>query len=347
MKIALFYPNNFLAGWYSQGGYVKTLKAMGHEVLDGGLPGNQPHDIEHVRTVVPTLEELATCDVVLSMYHEYVTPWYNQLFKFEDWEQLRGKVPIIGRFDESFDRLDLALAHRWEEMKRWASLFSFPAQQDASLFKGQWMPFGSDTTIFTPLADGVTITKYGTPEKKYQVAFIGSMYPIRQNYLQRLAEHLPNTITFSVNSVVVQDLGGIRSAETVRLLAENYRQIKIFFCLPPMSRLIVAKVPDIMACGTFVMYPKLPHHARMNMNQYRHKEHIIYYDPGYLGQNAKQILYYLENEEEREKIAAAGCKHTHDKCTLVHMLQNILDLRQEFNQATVTEIKQEEAAAAG
>src|SRR6516225_3624870 len=136
MKIALFYPHNLLAGWYAQGGYVNTLERMGHTVLNAWVPGNQPNNIEKWQKERPTIEELSTCDLVLSMYHEYMTPWYNEIYGFENWQKLR--TTVVARFDESFDRPDLLLGRRWEEMRRWAQVFSFPAAQDAQKYHGQW-----------------------------------------------------------------------------------------------------------------------------------------------------------------------------------------------------------------
>ena len=98
----------------------------------------------------------------------------------------------------------------------------------------------------------------------------------------------------------------MRVRESFELLAENYRRLKIFFCLPPMSRLVVGKVFDVMACGTFIMYPKLPGDARRNNEIFEDGKHIVYYDLGRMPENAKQIRYYLEHEDEREKIAAEG-----------------------------------------
>lgn len=316
MRIAIFYPKNIYAGWYAQGGYVNALKAMGHEVLDCFVPGNQPNDVDNVRKRLPTLEELDKVDLIISSYHEYMTPWYYGLYDLERWKQLAPHV--LGRFDESFDRPDLLLHRRWEEMSPWAKRFSFPAQQDAKRYEGQWLPFGADTTMFNydPL----------NPVKKvYDLGFIGSLYPVRMDYLQRLAAALPNTMTFNCGNCVVQDLGGVRGQESTELLADNYRKIKIFFCLPPLSQLIVAKIPDVMACGTFVMYPRLPYHARLNMNQFVDKKHLVYYNPGYVGQNAEQILYYLENELERELIASNGYVEVLKHHTLERMLQKLID----------------------
>lgn len=324
MKIALFYIKNVFACHYALFGYRETLERMGHTVIDCPFPGNQVHDIDQVRNAMPTFEQLNECDVILATYLEYLQPWFETIYGLAAWER-RLKVPVIGRFDESFDRIDLGLPKRWEDLKKWAQYFFFPAVQDAERFGGTWLPYGADTTIFNPIGKGdVTITSAGTAPKKYDIAFIGSLYPTRKTYIEQLAQYIGVDVIFHCGHALVQDLGGVCEHESTELLADNYRQIKIFFCLPPMSRLIVEKVFDVMACETMVMYPMLPGAAARNLSLFKHGEHIVYYELGYMAENAKQIKFYLQNEEKREAIARAGCKLVHEKYTLVQMMEQLL-----------------------
>lgn len=261
---------------------------------------------------MPSFEELNSCDCILATYMEYIQPWLAAVYGYSRWKKL--KVPVIARFDESFDRADLNLPGRWEDLKAWANYYSFPAAQDAEKLGGQWLPYGADTTVFNPT----------NRIKIYDIAFIGSLYPVRRNYLEKLSPHVGNDINFNCGQVVVQDLSGIRPYESTELLAENYRQIKVFFCLPPMSQLMVEKVVDVMASGTLVMFPKLLGAAAKNLEIFKDKEHIVYYEMGYLVDNAKQIRYWLENDEERQKVTDAGCDLVHKSYTLEQMLNGLL-----------------------
>lgn len=333
MKIAIFYPNNMLAGWYSQGGYQQNLERMGHEVIDVAFPGNTPQLIEQLkeRGLVPELEKLLACDMVLSLYHEYTLPWLSAIYGFENWRKLMDTVPVVGRLDESMDRPDLGLAGKFKDLQLWAHALSFPAAQDAKKYGGFFHPFGADPTMFHDksadahgwaLPDNIS----SHTEKKFDVAFIGSMYPMRMDYLKRLVEHVPDKLTFHCGPVVVQDLSGVKQYESTKLMAENYRQIKIFFCLPPMSKLLVAKVFDVMACGTFLMFPKLPGEARENCELFKDKEEIVYYEPGYMKKNAEQIVYYLAHPEEREAIAHRGYLRVMKDYTLEKLLEHVIGL---------------------
>jgi len=126
MKIALFYPHNFLASHYALFSYRETLESMGHHVLDCPFPGNQVQNVDAVRRVLPSIEHLNHCDVVLSTFHEYVQPWLRAVYA-DAWFSL--KVPVIARFDESMDRADLGLPLRMPELLKWAKYYSFPAAQ--------------------------------------------------------------------------------------------------------------------------------------------------------------------------------------------------------------------------
>lgn len=320
MKIALFYPVNMYAGWYACGGYLSALGRMRHEVVNCGLPGNQVKWVDELRKSLPTIEQLNTCDVVLSAYHEYVQPWLKQIYGFEAWSKLR--VPVIGRFDESMDRFDLKLEHRMTELLNWLDYWSFPTIQDARTYHGEWILYGSDTRMFHPRPGGLTASG---EDRRYNLAFIGSMYPLRVQYLEKLGPHVRSDLTFMCGPVAVQDLGGINLTESTQLLAREYRRIKVFFCLPGMARMILAKVFDVMACGTFVMVPKLYGSAKDNLDIFEDGQHVVYYDVGQMVKNAEQIHYWVDHDDERERIANAGCDRIFESFTIERMLTRILE----------------------
>jgi len=318
-----------MACWYAIGGYHETLTRMGYDVLNCPFPGNAVQNVDYVRLHMPSVEGLNKCDMVCSMYHEYTQPWLAAVYGWENWSKI--KVPIIARFDESMDRNDLGLPARVPELLKWASHYSFPAAQDAKKYGGQWLPFGADTTIFKPHLEDEHGKVYNV--KVWELGFIGTMYPDRKRYLDKLIQHMPPNLTFRYGPVIVQDLSGIRERESTELLADNYRSLKMFFCLPPISRLIVEKVFDVMACGTFVLYPRLFGESEENLQVFEDRKHLVYYSFGYFADNAKQIVHYLQNDEERAKIAKAGCELVHKKYTLEGMLERMLESVKVKNEA--------------
>jgi hypothetical protein len=313
MRVCLFTIRSVQACHYGLFGYRETLERMGHEVLNCSLPGNAVANVEYVRLHMPSIEGLNKCDCILVTYAEYATPWLAAIYGWEAWSKI--KVPIIARFDESMDRVDLGLPTRMPELLKWAHHYSFPAAQDAKKYGGQWLPFGADTTIFKP---------HIQTQKLWELGFIGTMYGDRKKYLDRLIQHMPPNLAFRYGPVIVQDLSGIRERDSTELLAENYRSLKCFFLLPPLSRLLVEKCWDVMGCGTFLMAPRLFGDAAENLSIFEDRKHLVYYDIGYFADNAKQIVHYLQNDDEREKIAKAGCELVHKKYTLEGMLDQML-----------------------
>jgi hypothetical protein len=327
MKVAIFYPMNLFASWYALGGYSLALETLEHHVLDCPFPGNNITNVEVVRMLMPKVEDLSSCDVIVSAFHEYTQPWLEAVYGWETWAKLMETVPVVARFDESMDRADLALPKRVPELKRWAHRHSYPAKQDADRYGGQWLPFGADSRMFKPTDDDGHVSP-----QAYELGFIGSMYPMRQKYFQNLVNELPPNLMFRAGQVIVQDLSGPLKVASTRLLAENYRRIKIFFCLPPVSRLLVAKVFEVMGCGTFLMYPELPGDSADNMKIFQHEKHLVYYKGGFFKKNVKQILHYLEHEEEREAIAQAGCELVQSEYTLDVMLTKLLELKDRWQE---------------
>jgi len=336
MRIALFVIRNYLACHYALFGYRETLERMGHEVINCSFPSNQVQNWQQVPA--PAIEVLQECDLVLSSYHEYMQPWLEKKYSLYQWQQLMKKVPVLARFDESMDRGDLRLPHRVPELLRWATHYSWPAAQDAEKYGGDWLPYGADTTIFRPswhVMDDpdAACNRCGSrdrrafcskPEKRYDLAFIGTLYPKRHEYLMKLINHVGKNVTFYSGNVIVQDISGLRERETTQLLAENYREIRLFFCLPPMSRLLVEKIFDVMACDTTVFYPRLFGDAAKNLSIFEEEKHIVYYELGFFANNGKQVRYYLEHPEEAERIARDGGELVRSKFTLEKMLEAML-----------------------
>lgn len=314
MKVALFYPVNVIASWYSLGGYAKCLKSMGHEVVDVPLPGNCYHESQRKLSEVASFPDIATlnsCDIVLLTYLEHINGWMELLYGSR-WSEV--KVPVIARFDESFDRVDLQLPDRWTTLAKWATRYSFPGAQDAKQFKGQWLVYGADQTMFN--------LPFGF-EKKLDLGFVGSLYQKRRDYVSLLLRCIPD-IPFYHGTVLVQDLLGVRYEESTKLLAENYGMLKIFFCLPPMSNLLVCKVFEAMSCRTMVMFPRLRGDAAENLTAFEDSKEIVYYDD--VKDAEQKIRFYLKHDWDRNEIATKGRIRVSGEYSLTKMFEHLLSL---------------------
>jgi glycosyltransferase involved in cell wall biosynthesis len=331
MRIAYFHTATILSSW-SVFSMADTLRAMGHEVLDGMIPTNAHGQVlqnvgrEHFnRTValMPTLEDLQSCGVVLVAGPEYIDVWLNSLYGKEQWCKLNACR--VAFFLESTGRKDLQL--RYETFTHWFDLHYFPDRADASRLGGRHMKGSVDLEMFRPCEKGTppnhtcdqACYSQRMAAKKYDAAFVGSLYPKRMEFLYKLLPLLPD-VEFHANGVAVRDLGGECQREWAELLAKNIRQIKIHVALPSNNmRMMVSRPFETLACGTFLLT------YDTKDNPFRDGVHCRIYDPENPRELADLIRYYIAHEAEREAIATAGCEEVRTKYSLRQRLSEVLD----------------------
>lgn len=373
MKIIVIYPGTTTAAWSVADGLVSTLQAMKHEVcpVAKARPGSIPLNVEilnHADLVLVSGPEhifptLAQPQKPMSIFHAGLTP--------EQWAEV--KPPRVFWYHESNAREDQNFG--FEKLLPFADLHFFPAAQDADYFnqehfaKGRsfWLPFGVDTDIFKPpicydcrgsgkvQPPSVNLPEFalgklgaecggclGTGFKKFaptvQCGFIGLLYDTRRIFLSRLSRHL-KAVNLHVGQCGVQDIEGVPWRENAQRLAANYSRIGVFLNFPHLSQLLVTKVYEVMACGTFLLTPVLEGPAEANLKQFVHTEHLCYYAPTNLGFLNETLGHMWQMERERETIAAAGCRLIREKHRLDQRLETILRLVGERQ-------PQQEAAAA-
>jgi len=332
MKIAVFYPKNQFVSWSMSTGLCEALTRMGHEVLPVVMPTEQSASeqrLAQVRAESPQYEALKKADLVLVSGPEHIGPWIDAVYGKQEWKDVGA--PRAAWAHESRDRDDGG-GIDFEPLKWITDHWFFPATQDAEFydqecfFEGRttWLPFGVDTEVFYPDKpldhDGgiYGLTAPGYKQEHYDLAFIGSLYPKRRVYLQSISRH--NHPPIRLGNVGIHDLGGYRDKDSAQLLADNYRSIKVFLNLPSLSRLLVSKVYEVMACGTFLLTPMPAPEGGVskNMAAFHSGEHLIYYRPSHTGGVAQLLREWSspEKDAEREKIAKAGCREVHARHSL-------------------------------
>lgn len=358
MKIACFYPKSQFASWSMTLGWTTTLRRMGHEVIPAELPGaggDIPKSLfESIKAKLPTLEALKECNAILVSGPEHIAPWLDTVYGKYEWKHL--EVPKAAWLHETMQREDYSID--WDGISLWADEHFLPAYQDADWLAQpslggehvHWLPFGVDTEVFQPckveavarhrhinatdLEIGVKSGQCDDPNcflrkqtKAWPIAFIGLMYDKRAHFLNALGRH--NHPPLRVGTVGIQDLEGYRAEESARRMASNIRQIGVFFNLPAMSSLLVSKVYEVMACGTFLLTPQLnaDHGTDKNMEPFESGRHLVYYRSSNLPYVAQLLRDWSspEKEAEREQIAAEGCREVHENHSLEKRLAVILE----------------------
>jgi glycosyltransferase involved in cell wall biosynthesis len=340
MKIAVFHSNDPTSGWNMGMGIIKTLRRMGHFVLEGPLPtareASKPM-IEMVKAGAPKVDALKTCDAIIVSGPEHISPWIDLVYGKYDWKHV--PVPKACWLHESCNREDYTID--LDVLKWVGDEWFFPAIQDAEFHdqepfvkgRSHWMPFGVDTEMFKP--HGLVTMRGNSAEdarfevqqaKCFDIAFLGLMYPKRQLFLRSLSNHNHPPIRCGMCSV--SDLHGYHLEDSIRLLVSNTRQIKVFFNLPALSQLLVSKIYETMACGTFLLTPMLPENrgAERNMEPLKSGVHLVYYSPTNIPYVAQLLREWVsdDRDQERARIAQAGCEEVHKNHSLMRRLAELL-----------------------
>jgi glycosyltransferase involved in cell wall biosynthesis len=328
LRIARFNTGTILSSWTNLA-MAGTLRTLGHQVLEGVIPTNDhgavmhqlgPHHYRRVLATMPTLEQLQDCDVILVSGPDYVSAWLHGLYGKQEWCQLKARK--VAFYLESSEREDFQ--SRYALFSDWYDVHFFPDPEDAERFGGHHILACVDTEMFRPCA--LHPHSECLPEcqvlrlrdKKYDAAFVGSLYPKRVQYLARLLPLIPD-VDFRAGGVSVRDLGGECQREWAELMVANLRQIRVHAGLPSNNATMMTMRPfETMACGTFLLT------CRTSDNLFRDGEHCCMYDDAKPEELAELIRYYLAHEDERETIAAAGLAEVRRNYSLSQRMQEVL-----------------------
>lgn len=338
MKVAVFFSQDPTAGWNMGEGIVRTLKRMGHTVIPGPLPTAREANerlVEITKAAAPKMDALKACDVIIVSGPEHISPWIDVCYSKYGWKNMG--VPKACWLHESCTREDYTID--FDSLKWCGDEWFFPAIQDAEFHdqemfapgRSHWLPFGVDTEMFKThdcfcYRDSDCCPRHNPRKAIFDVGFLGLLYQKRQLFLKALSRH--NHPPIRVGMCSVADLHGYHLEKSIRLLVSNTREIKVFINLPALSQLLVSKIYEVMACGTFLITPQVTDYrgAAKNMAPFEDGKHLIYYSPSNVGYVAQLLREWTspEKDAERARIAEAGCAEVHKNHSLMQRLAELL-----------------------
>src|SRR5882762_8033107 len=357
LKLCLVFCGSVTAGWSAGDGLANALQKAGHQVLR----------IPRGRQDCPllTVQALNVADAIIVSGPEHIfrthvkggqPNGYNltedELTIYE-WKH-EVKPPKIFMYHESNHREDQTFG--FEDYLTLGDSHFFPAIQDADTFdqehfaKGRsfYLPFGVDTDVFRPLAcpsckGGVTKlacklclgSGAQRSPKDIDVGFVGLLYDKRQRFLANLSQHMKQGRDpwVVVGNVQVLDMDGPSWTDQALRLAMNYRRVKVFLNMPAYSELLVSKVPEVMACGSFILTPMLTGAGEANCAIFEHAKDLAYYHHTNLPFLVQTMREFAERDDMRERIASAGMAKVHEKYSLKVQIPEILEKAQILKKA--------------
>ncbi len=256
----------------------KALTALGHEVVDIDFRRDREHMEELLQQpadlviaykasgINPRLLEMKSCPTVL---------WYPD--DVHTVQHARNDLQASGYaydYVYYFDQAGLSTLQR----------------------------MGIAHSSFLPLATDPTVYRYipGT-KKKYDVAFVGSVYPNRRALLDRLKEK------FNV----------LETKAFMEDMVRIFNEAKIVLNLGVGNSGYPLRVFEALGSRSFL----LTNEIREGDTLFRDREHLVYFND----ENIEDLIeYYLEHDDEREAIAQNGYEEVVKKHTFGLRIEKIL-----------------------
>lgn len=149
----------------------------------------------------------------------------------------------------------------------------------------------------------------GTPKDhlKADIGFTGTVYDDREAWAKALKE-------------VYGDKFRVFNSSFGRALYDLCASVKIFVAprFPSDDHYWSSRVYMILGSGGFLIHPRLSGLQK----EFKENEHLVMYKDG--KELKEKIDYYLEHDEEREKIRMAGYKFVTENLTYQHRVDEIL-----------------------
>lgn len=169
-----------------------------------------------------------------------------------------------------------------------------------------WLPHAFDPLAYSPGVFNPNTNSWNTEavaQKKYDVCFVGHLNDMnRVDHLDRLFKEIPNFYW------------GVKKFHEA---AEIFNQSKIVFNVSSRKELNMRHF-EALGSGAFLLTDNIPPEE----NVFEEGTHFVGYNN--LDEMIEKAKYYLEHDEEREKIAKAGYAEAISKHTYMHRVQAVL-----------------------
>ena len=152
-----------------------------------------------------------------------------------------------------------------------------------------------------PLAMSPAVHRKMYLPKKYDVSFVGTLFPNRKQLIERLRKRFDVFVARAYMD------------EMVKIFNES--KIVLNVGVGPTG--IQSRVFEALGCGSFLLTNEIPESSRL----FEDRKHLVYFNE----ENIEDLIaYYLEHEDEREEIALNGYLEAHAKHTYDHRAEHLI-----------------------
>ena len=170
------------------------------------------------------------------------------------------------------------------------------------------------------LSQGAQDTNKVDEEQVYDLLFAASVRePTREKFLEEMKSTYQDRLKTVINGerVFGRDFASYVASSKI-IVAPN---------TPVKPNYWSNRVWMVLGYGGFLLHPYVEGLAKI----LKDKKHLVYYDPNNMEDLHQKISYYLEHEEERNLIAAAGWEEVKKKHTYVNRVEKILQVLRGVN----------------
>ena len=300
---------NFKFSFSSETHHAESLKSLGHKVIKLQERKNSSQDI---------LNAAMKSDLFIWVHtHGWETP--GEIGMDIVLHQLKSNnVPTITY------HLDL-----WLGLERQKDLEKDPIYKNIDHFftvdeqMAKW--FNEKTSVgghYIPAGVYDKECYYNATAKRFDVIFVGSKgYHPEWPYRPKLIEWLSNTYQKRFRHYGGDGLGPMRGDQLNALYSKTKVVVGDTLC-PGFDypSYWSDRVYETLGRGGFLIHP----YIKGMEKEFKDKEHLVFYEYNNFQQLKELIDYYLEHEEEREKIRASGHSLVKNNYTYKHRWKQIL-----------------------
>lgn len=305
----IVFLGNFNVNFTSESHHANSLKSLGHSVTRLQEQRSTSQDI---------LRAALTSDLFVWVHtHGWKTPGEIGM------EAVLAKLKEKGVPTMTY-HLDL-----WLGIQREKDLETDPIYKSINHFftvdeqMATWFNKNTDVTgHYLPAGVYDKECYYQPSAKKFDVIFVGSKgYHREWPYRPKLIEWLTNTYQRRFRHYGGDGLGVMRGEQLNALYAKTKVVVGDTLC-PDFSypSYWSDRVYETLGRGGFIIHP----YIKGMEKEFTDKEHLVFYEYNNFKQLRELIDYYLENDEERERIRLAGHELVKNTYTYKHRWESIL-----------------------